>query len=243
MATPPYVSGTETVNKGTFLHGGNTSENSIALGNGNKSIGVALVQRAHIQSVFKNSAVTITSVADSGGGFCKFTLNSHGLAVGAYLMISGATANSLNTVHKITAKDTNTFTTNVPYVASATAGDYQTVNGTMGKMVAGKYVGWTMTDALATVSSTVFNTTGNKAVPAIRKLESARRLDISSINAWTGAVTKGGNQGDSYNYKDALGEGSPYDQAATPSRAVPGELVFIEGSTTPAYKNYKAKTG
>src|SRR5690606_17591678 len=116
MPQIPAVSGTYVNPRGTILGAGNTSsENSVNVGNG--GVGgskITLTQKTVIQSAFKQAAVTITSVADSGDDdLCKFTLNTHGLEIGQYLMISGASAKQLNRVHKIVAKDTNTFTTNV----------------------------------------------------------------------------------------------------------------------------------
>lgn len=232
------TTGTEVL-RSTIMGGGNTSENNtVALGGVDVNTGVSLTQEGILQSVFKNSAVTITSVADSGGGFCKFTLNTHGLAVGAYLMISGATAASLNTVHKITAKDTNTFTTNVPYTTSATAGVYRTQNGNMGVVAEGKYAGWQLTDELAGVSSTAFDNTGGDAADrSNHKLESGRRLNVTSIDYYTGVATLGANAGASYDYHKGLNE-TPIDQAASPTRAVPGELVIMTGSNTPSYEDY-----
>lgn len=231
------TTGTEVL-RSTIMGGGNTSENNtVALGGVDVNTGVSLTQEGILQSVFKNAAVTITSVADSSG-FCVFTKSSHGLSVGQYLMISGATAPSLNTVHKITAKDGNTFTTNVAYTASATAGVYRTQNGNMGVVAEGKYAGWQLTDELAGISSTAFDNTGGDAADrSNHKLESARRLNITSIDYNTGVATLGANAGASYDYHKGLNE-TPIDQAASPTRAVPGELVIMTGSNTPSYEDY-----
>lgn len=71
-------------------------------------------------TVFKTAATTLTSVASSSG-YCRFTLNTHGLAVGDILFITGSTSGNLDGVHTITAVPTaNTFDTDVTYVASAT---------------------------------------------------------------------------------------------------------------------------
>lgn len=232
------IQGTEVL-RGTIMGGGNTSENNtVSLGGGDSvNVGPSLTQRGTLQSAFKTAAVTMTAVK-SDDGYAQFTKSSHGLEVGTYVMISGATASQYNTVHKITTVETNKFTTNVAYVASATPGVYQTQSGTLGVVTEGKYAGWQLTDALAGITNTAFDSTGSDtAHRSNHKLESGRRLDISSVDAYTGQATLGANAGASYDYHKALNE-TPIDQAASPTRAIPGELVIMTGSNIPSYEDY-----
>jgi hypothetical protein len=55
--------------------------------------------------------------------------------------------------------------------------------------------------------------------------------------------TKGGNAGAKFNFVRPSGNGliAASDEAAAPTRAVPGELVYRFGAPTPYMDNYKAK--
>jgi len=79
---------------------------------------------------------------------------------------------------------------------------------------------------------------------AINHLAKNHRYHITSINYVTGIATKGGSAGNAFNYVQA-GDGSTAatDDAANPSRAIPGELVYMYGALTPKQDDYKAKTG
>ena len=79
---------------------------------------------------------------------------------------------------------------------------------------------------------------------AINHLAKNHRYHITSINYVTGIATKGGSAGNVFNYVQA-GDGSTAatDDAANPSRAIPGELVYMYGALTPKQDDYKAKTG
>ena len=66
----------------------------------------------------------------------------------------------------------------------------------------------------------------------IARTESDRRINITSWNAVTGAATYGGNRGASVSFGT--------DDAARPTRAVPGELAFLVGGT-PSQLNYAAR--
>jgi hypothetical protein len=79
---------------------------------------------------------------------------------------------------------------------------------------------------------------------AINHLAKNHRYDITSIDYKTGIATKGGSAGDAFNYVQ-VGDGTTAatDDAATPTRAIPGELVYMYGALTPKQDDYKAKTG
>jgi hypothetical protein len=69
-----------------------------------------------------------------------------------------------------------------------------------------------------------------------------------SIDYATGILTKGGSAGTHYgavkNYVQADdGTTAATDDAATPTRAIPGELVYMYGALTPKQDDYKAKNG
>ncbi len=119
-----------TVNTGAAIM---ATSNSTTLSNVDPAAREILANRAvagaqqGVISASVGSVVAITSVAGSSG-FCRFTLSTHGRLVGDILVISGSTTNSLNTIHVITAKSANTFTTDIAYEAVVTTtGNYQLV--------------------------------------------------------------------------------------------------------------------
>ena len=114
--------------------------------------------------------------------------------------------------------------------------------GVYASMEAGFYVVRGMCTRIAQTSNTVLNSGASSHFRfPIKFSESARRLHITAWNAVTGAPTYGGNRGDSYNYGN-IDSGTYIDQAAHPSRAVPGELVYRTGDPDPFMDDYKAIT-
>lgn len=116
-------------------------------------------------------------------------------------------------------------------------------SGVYGSMEAGQYVVRFMGTKLAQVATDAVRIPGSAffRMP-IRFKESERRLDHTSWNAVTGAVTKGANAGNSYNFGN-IDSGTFIDQAAHPSRAVPGELVFLVTGNEATMTDYSAITG
>ena len=194
-----------------------------------------------LSSAFKTDAVTITSVADNSGT-CRFTLNSHGLSVGDILFITGSTDGNLDGTHEITAKATNTFDTNVTYVASATPGDYQKVARNFGKVVPGEYLIKLQSTKVAgtTDANAKAITTYGGSVRTLKYAKGNRRYDITSWNAVTGAATYGSNRGDKFTYRDASGTTLAHE--AYPTNAVPGGLVYHFGAADPYNDSYPART-
>jgi hypothetical protein len=194
-------------------------------------------QRKGATSPLVETGVAATSVADEGG-FCKFTKNSHGLSVGDVLNISGATARSLNTVHVITAEDTNTFTTDVPYVASATAGTYKKVRGTFG-MEAGSYVIRGVSEELAGIANTTLRSGASDfgIRRAIHKREAVRTVrTTTAIRAgyWNNITGQWTTRPTIANDISDLGT----DEAATPSYVEPGKLTYNGSGKIPVSESY-----
>lgn len=209
-------------------------------------------QHSGATSALLGDGVSLTSVADNGSGYCRFTLASHGLTVGTALSVSGATAASLNTVHIITAVDTNTFDTDIAYTASGTAGTYKLGRGNFATMTKGKYVAKKLTEELAGVANTVLVTGASDFGQrrSINKFEAVRNTFLHSWT-WTSTgegvlaytYTKNNSTTGLYDIADATDDPTTGDNAAMPTRAVPGELVYRHGSNTPVQANYRAKTG
>lgn len=169
----------------------------------------------------------------------------------------GGTRNNGATILKGGDIDNSGTVTNAPYEAivspNNTQGHGSKVNegsswnqkavtgGTFAKMAAGSYVMRKVATTLAGVANTVLlfgsSDFGRRAI----HLKTTRRsYHITSWNYVTGAATKGAATNDSFGA----------DHAATPTRAVPGELVYTDHAipksgalAVPKQDDYKAKTG
>ncbi len=140
----------------------------------------------------------------------------------------------------IANNDTRKYSTLIPAATAHMVKPYSA--GNYGKMVANQYVVRRMGTYIAGQSNTVLLSGASSFFRfPIKPLEGTRRLHITAWNAVTGAPTYGGNRGDAYSFH-AIDSGSVVDQAAHPSRAVPGELVYLRGGLIPYMDDYKAIT-
>lgn len=128
---------------------------------------------------------------------------------------------------------------------TATAGVFKAVDaGLFAKMTAGEYIIRRQADKIAGVSNTVLNSGASDfGRNSIHKKENRRttRMIQAGWNFATGQFLT-----DPVNALDSFGN----DDAARPTRAIPGELVlFVHGPSTdgalavPLQDDYKAKTG
>lgn len=216
------------------------------LGNSNPQFyGSRVIAGKDVGAAAWGSGDTLTSVADSGtDDKARFTLSSHGLSIGDIINITGSTNGVMDGIHRITAVPTaNTFDTDRTYVAAATAGDYVLFNGNFATMTAGAYVMRRVTSTLAGIANTALRSGGSDGYRrSIHKVEAARTTRFATAiragywdefnGVWTTAPTVA---------NDISDWGT--DQAATPTYAVPGELVYRDGSPLPIQDDYKAKTG
>lgn len=212
--------------------------------------GSQVIQREDVFGAFQSSAVSLTSVANNGSGYCRFTKSSHGLSVGDVLSISGATAASLNVLHVVTAVPTaNTFDTRVAYAASSpSAGSYKTVAGTFAGQTAANYIMRGGVSGSVAGGQYTHNAFGSDhgIRRSIHKLEAMRTARVATAiragywNEFTGQFTT-----DPTVANDISDFGT--DHAATPSRTTPGELVYREsgqpdGTYGVKQADYPAKT-
>lgn len=209
--------------------------------------GSQVIQGRTVFGVFHGAGVVATSVADDGNGYCQFTKNSHSLVVGDAVNISGSTSGNLDGVHKVTAKDANTFTTNVPYVASATPGTYALVAGRFASMTAEQYIMLGYTSSVANGQATRVGFGADYGIRrSIHKLEAMRTRRVATAiragywNEYSGSFTTAPT-----NANDIATWGT--DDAATPTRLVPGELTYrvsgMQDATNGVTQdNYSAKT-
>jgi len=243
-ATSTRVNGGTSIALGTSVPSGALTANR-QLGNSATVFASQVLKSMSVFSAFQGTGVVATSVASGVGGYAAFTKNSHGLAVGNVLSISGSTTGNLDGIHIITAKNTNTFTTNRLYVASATAGTYALAAGRFASMTAGEYVMTGYSSSIASGQATRVGYGSDYGIRrSIHKLEAMRTTRTAKAirdgywNVFEGVFTTAPTSAN-----DIANFGT--DHAATPSRAVPGELTYRvsgmpDGTYGPKQDNYAA---
>lgn len=209
--------------------------------------GSQLLQSKDVFGAFQTSPTAITSVADDGSGFCDYTLATHGLSVGDVVNVTGSTSGNVDGPQKITSvPDVNSFVTDKAYVASASAGSYTEVAGRFASMTAGQYI---MLGYASSVAGGQATRTGFGSDYGIRrsihKLEHYyNRRVATAIRAGYWNIYTGTWSTDPTVADDAPTWGT--DEAATPTRAIPGELTYRvsgmpDGTYGPIQDDYPAK--
>lgn len=241
MATYSIVAGPENINTGTALYPGTVSSEvvgSLAFeDNHTTKNNLAPTKDKGVVPCFVSAATTITSVADNGSGKCQFTLNSHGLAVGDVLFIGGSTKGNLDTVHTITAKDTNTFDTDVDYVASATPGEYTELDRTYNNQPDAVIAMVSGDNTLAGTADTTLNGASDFGVALQNPFKGSRRLHITSWDYETGDATFGASKGANVTMYDPENN-TAIDVEPQPSQDAPGTVTYKTGAALPVTESY-----
>ena len=219
------------------------------LGNTSTIHGSQVVQGNDVFGAFQGAAVTADSVADDTNGFCDFADTGHSLVVGDVVSISGSTNGNVDGIHVVTSlPDGNSFVTNVPYVASATAGTYSLVAGNYATMTAESFILKAYSSSVAGGQYTAGGYGADYGIRrSIHKLEHLWTLRVATAiragywNIFTGSWSTAPTNAD-----DAATMGA--DHAATPTYAVPGELTYRVSGMPDATNgltqdDYEAKTG
>lgn len=246
-ATSTKIDGGTGFALGTSVPTGPMTAN-VQLGNRAAVHGSQIIQSKDLFGAFQATAVTLTSVADDGSGFCDFTLAGHGLSVGTVINVTGSTSGNVDGVQKITSvPDVNSIVTDKAFVASATAGGYRLVAGRFASMTAGQYIIRAYSSSVANGQYTAKGYGSDYGIRrSIHKLEHmwtrrvATAIRAGYWNIFTGTYSTAPTVAD-----DASTFGT--DDAATPTRAKPGELVYRhsgqpDGTLGPVQKDYPAKT-
>ena len=214
-----YAAGTSVPASGIFTA-------YVGLGNKAAVHGSQVVKSKDVFGAFRSDAVAITSVADNGSSKCRYTLAGHSLSVGDVIDVYGSTSNAVDGPQKVTAKATNTFDTDKTYTASASAGSYYTVAGNFATMTAEQYLMLGYASSLAGGQKTLTGFGNDYGIRrSIHKLEALRTVRVCTAiragywneysGSWSTAPTAA---------NDISIAGS--DHAATPTLAIPGELVY-----------------
>lgn len=191
------------------------------------------------------SASAESATVAAASGYAKYTDNAHGLSVGDIVNVTD-TNDVVGGPQRITAADTNTFTTNKAYTSGAGTVTYYTSSGTQfASMTAEKYVIRRVSDELAGgVSNTTLRSGGSdyQIRRSIQKLEHMYTTRVATAiragywNEYSGAWSTDPTTAD-----DASTFGT--DDAAADNRTAPGELVYKEPTPVPVMDDYQARTG
>lgn len=244
-ATSTNVNGGAAVALGTMAPTDSALGAQVPLGNAMNGYS-QVVQSKSVFGAFHTTPISLTSVA-SASGKCRFTKNSHGRSVGDIINVTGSTSGNVDGIHKITAVATNTFDTDKAYVASANAGSYTRVSGDFAEMTVGSYLIRGGVSHEVAGGEYTFNQFGSDfgVRNAIHKLESIRTRRIATAiragywNEFSGSwSTKPTVASDSFGN----------DEAARPTRAIPGELTYRisgqpDGTNGVTQDDYEAKNG
>ena len=237
------------------LYSNRTLLNNLAFGFVNTIFGSQVVAGANVgAAAWAASAVSITSVTATNGK-AVYTLNGHSLVVGDILNVTD-TNSKVNGTQKVTAITTNTFTTNKLYTSGAGTMTYYLSAGTFVHLTAGEYVmrRLNQTTLAGSVTKTVLRS--GAADPHNRRsihyaIHNYARLVATAIRAgywneysgtWSTAPTNSDAGYFSVSGNAAVTDGSA-DDAANPTYAIPGELVYRTGKPLAELDDYVAKTG
>ena len=115
--------------------------------------------------------------------------------------------------------------------------------GVFGKMEVGQFVAKVLGTRIAQTDNT-FLRSGAAETSSRTSLHYGRgnrRYDIVDVSAFSGVVSKGGNEGDLFTYIDPeTGNSQPFEPFPTDS--IPGRLVYRTGSKIPTQDTYKVRT-
>lgn len=169
-------------------------------------------------------------VADTGAK------NNHANIINAGTQPTGS--DSANLTLSNAGKGASTVNKVTQAVTTASSGNLGTLKvisgGTFQNYTEGDYIYPLIAGTIAGSANTVLDKPNSQQINRpIAFTESNRRINITSWNAVTGAATYGGNRGDAIDFGT--------DDAARPTRAVPGELAFLIGGATPSQLNYAAR--
>lgn len=247
-ASSTIIDGGSSIALGTAVPSDSVLTDQLQLGDRREVFSTQIIQSKDVFGALQSSPVTITSVADNGSGKARYTLAAHGLSVGTVVNITGSTNGVLDGPQTITADGGGTFDTDRDYVAAATAGDYTLVAGNFATMTAEAYIMLAYSSNVAGVVGLDRKGFGSDygIRRSIHKLEHLySRLVATAIRAGNWNIYTGKWSTDPTVQDDAPTWGT--DDAANPTRAIPGELTYRVSGQPDATNgitqdDYEAKT-
>lgn len=243
--TQPSVNNGRALNLGTSASTQSAGMNEVSLGDGGRSVFASMVVGGNdVGSALWGTNVSAGVSVAASGGKAIFTKNGHGLLVGAILNVTD-TNSKVSGTQRITAKTNNTFTTTKDYVSGAGTVTYYPSTGNFAVMTAGKYVMRRVTTELAGVANTVLRSGASDfgIRRSIHQVEAFRTVRVATAiragywhiynGTWSTAPTAANDL--------STWETNGTDDAANPSAAVPGELIYKTSKPAPVMDEYQAR--
>lgn len=217
-----------------------------------------LIKGVDLGTAFWGASVTGT-VGDNGSTLCRYHRVAHGYVVDDILNVVDANATidsgSISGPQKVTTVvGADDFDTDKAFVTGTGSISFRKSQGNINFMTAGKYVMRRVTDELAGVANTNLRSGGVSPSfrRSIHKVESiytrkvATAIRAGKWNIYSGTYSSpqptNAEEGIANIAGSTVTDGTA-DHAATPTRAIPGELVYKEPKLTPVQDDYKAITG
>ena len=266
--TQPTINVGRAHNLGTSGSTQSVGMNELLLGDRGRTVfgsQVVMSARQSVQGADYSGSTAITSAADSSG-LTDYTKTTHNLAVGTSIIVGDTNGILSGPQRIVSVPDANSFITDKPYVTGAGTLTYGVNDGDFATMTAGRYVARRLNGDsayLRGIASTILQSGASdyQIRRSIHKVETAFRHDgvATAMRAGYWDAVNGVFTTAPTATNDSVGNvaGSTVtdgtaDHAATPSRAVPGELVYREGGKPSAstsagsgvrMDDYKATTG
>lgn len=210
-------------------------------------------KRTQITSSKFDTVVSSGITVAASSGYAKYTKTSHNLSVGDSVFVTD-TNSKVDGIQRITAKDANTFTTDMPYVSGAGTLTYKVGTGTIAYYVTGNLIARKYSTTINGVANTVLRSGGSdygqrraiNKITALRSSGVAKAISSSYWDIYTGTFTTAPT-GSANSIGDVAGnvgttDGSE-DAAANVGRNTAAQLIFRDGSPTVQTDDYDLKTG
>lgn len=197
------------------------------------------------------ASVSSVTVAASSG-YARYTKTSHGLSVGDVVNVADTNSKVTGPQRVVTVVSSSVFETDKAYTSGAGTITYRKGAGNFATMTAGKWVMRRVSTELAGQANTTL-TSGSSDFGvrrSIHKVEHGRVYKVATAiragywDEYNGVFTTAPTNSDT-DIGDVAGNtvtNGTADQAATPTLAVPGELVYFNGGLEPVMEDYDART-
>ena len=266
--TEPTINVGRALGLGTAGSTQSAGMNEILLGDAGRTVfSSQIVPGPRQKAIAANLTTGAVAASASSGGFLVLTDAGHGFSVGQHGFLLDTTANSAaKGPFRVTAVAGNAFTTNIPYTSGAGTLVYYKHDTTsnFATMTAGKYIAYRLSnEQIHGISSTLLRSGANAGYTnrrSIHKVESAFnhlavataiRAGFWDIFTGTFSTAPTATENSVANVAGATVTDGTADNAASPTRAIPGELVYKQSGAQNAgtanegtlLDDYQGKTG
>ena len=264
-SSQPVLNLGRSTNLGTSASTSSAGMSRIDMGDGGRTIfgsQVLVSARQGVSAADVSGTTSLTSAANSGG-LTDYTKTSHGLVVGDSIVVADTNGILSGPQRVVSVPDANSIVTDKPYASGAGTLTYGTVQGTFAVMTAGNYLARRLSGVtLRGTASTLLRSGASDyhIRRSIHKVEHGRTNKVAAAiragywDMYNGVFTTAPADADDSigNVAGSTVTNGTADHAATPTRAVPGELVYRQSGVQTAgtaatdgvqLDDYSAKTG